>query len=32
MLLGQLALALGFLGFITREIVGRIKELIGDEA
>lgn len=32
MLLGQLALALGFLGFITCEVVGRIKELIGHEA
>ena len=31
MLLGQLALALGFLGFITREVVGQIKDLVGDE-
>ena len=31
LLLGQLALALGFLGFIARAIVGRIKELVGEE-
>lgn len=27
MLLGQLALALGFLGYITRAVAGRIEEL-----
>jgi len=30
MLLGQLALALGFLGYITRAVAERIEELVDD--